>query len=118
MSRQNIPYDGYPAPGADAIRNQWAGDHFGPANYQANGYNMSAQDFSMGRIETIGASALSQSGNFYVKILYPAISGAAETRAPGFNSVNIRWYVAGNNNEVANNSNLAVEVVQLRGYGL
>lgn len=121
MAGQNIPYAGYPGPGVTAIRNEWAGDHFGPGvtqgNYQANGYNMSAQSFGMSRIETVGASAWAQSNNFYVVVRYPASSANTETSAVGFNSVNIRWYAA-NNNEVANNTNLNAEVVQLRAYGL
>ena len=119
---QSVPYDGYPAPGAEAVKNQWAGDHFGPGpaqgNYQQGGYNLTPSGLGMTRIETVGVSALSQSNNYYARVLYPAISANTETRAPGFNSVLLKWYYAANNVEVANNTNLFGECVQLRAYGL
>jgi hypothetical protein len=113
-----IPYDGYPAPGAEAVKNQWAGDFFGSNNYQIGGYNLNASSLGMLRIETAGFSALSQSGNYFAKAIYPAISGNNENRAPTFPYVTVKWYYAANSVEVANNTNLSAEVAQLRAYGL
>jgi hypothetical protein len=117
MANQNIPYDGYPAPGGRAVKIEWAGDHFGPANYQQGGYNENASYLGMSRIETAGFSALAQSGNFYAKAIYPAISGNNETRAPTFPYITVKWYAA-NNTEVANNTNLSAEVSQLSVTGI
>jgi len=117
MAQQNIPYDGYPAPGARAVKLEWAGDHWGSNNYQQGGYNENAPYFGMGRIELAGVSALAQSGNYYAKVIYPALSGNAEQRAPTFPYITIKWYFA-NNTEVANNTNLSAEVVQLAITGI
>lgn len=114
---QSIPYQSYPGAGALGVKNVWAGDHFGPANYQA-GYNMTPSQLGMSRIEWADFSWRAQSGNYYARSTYPAISGSAELQAPGFNSVTVKWYYANNNNEVANNANLSAEVAQLFAWGL
>lgn len=118
MAQQNIPYDGYPAPGARAVKVEWAGDHVGTSNYQAGGYNENASYFGMGRIELAGVSALSQSGNYFARAIYPAISSNSEARAPGFNAITMKWYTAANSVEVANNTNLSAEIVQLSVVGI
>lgn len=117
MANQSIPYDGYPAPGGRAVKIEWAGDHWGSNNYQAGGYNLNATYLGMGRIETAGFSPLSQSGNYYAKVIYPNISGNNELRAPTFSYVTVKWYFA-NNTEVANNTNMAGEVAQLAVIGI
>lgn len=117
MARQSIPYDGYPAGGARAVKLEWAGDHFGSNNYQAGGYNLNATDLGMSRIEVAGFSAIAQSNNYYARAQYPAISGAAEQRAPTFPYVKVVWFAA-NGTEVANNSNLSAEVAQLSAVGI
>lgn len=117
MARQAIPYDGYPADGARAVKIEFAGDYFGPANYQANGYAMAPSSIGMGRIETVNFSFRTQSENYFVAAFYPAISGANEQRAPGFNSVTIKWFSA-NGTEVANNSNLSAECAQMIAVGI
>ena len=118
MAQQSIPYAGYPAEGVSAIRAEWAGDHFGPANYQAGGYNMNAQALLMSRIEVALVSARSQSANYFAQILYPANSGNTEVAAVPPSYVTVKWFTAANSVEVANNTNLGGEVVQLTARGL
>ena len=81
MANQNIPYDGYPAPGGSTVKNDWKGDHWGPSNYQIGGYNLNAAQLGMGRIEDVWPASQSQSGNYYAKVFYPNISGNNELRA-------------------------------------
>ncbi len=114
---QSIPYDGYPAPGARAVKYEWAGDHFGSNNYQQGGYNLNASSLGMSRIETAGFSPLAQSGNYYAQVTYPAISGNSEQRAPTFPRITVKWYFA-NNTQVANNTDMSAEVAQLTVTGL
>lgn len=116
MAQQSIPYDGYPAPGALSTKYQWAGDHFGPANYQAGGYNLNATALGFTRFHFVNTSYLAQSGNFYARVIYGNTSAPAEARATGFNTVTVKWFAA-NNSEAANNSNLAAEVAQMYAFG-
>lgn len=119
---QNIPYDGYPAPGGITVKNDWKGDHFGPGpsqgNYQQGGYNLNAAALGMSRIEHAIPAQQSQSGNYFAKVFYPAISGNNEVRAipPGY--VVIKWYIAANSAEVANDTNLSAESTLLVVQGL
>lgn len=120
---QLVAYQGYPAAGAVAVKNEWAGDHFGPGaaqgNYQQGGYNITPAQLGMSRIEFVNTSYVSQSGNYFARVVYPAnISGNGEQFAPGFNSVTIKWFYQNNNAEVANNTNLFGEVVQMLAIGL
>ena len=117
MANQSIPYDGYPAPAARAIRNDWSGDHFGPANYQVGGYNLNATALGMNRIEEARFAYRAQSSNYYAAAFYPANSGNNETRAipPGY--VTVKWYAA-NATEVANNTNLSADVSHLSAVGI
>lgn len=112
-----IPYDGYPAPGARAVKLEWAGDFIGSNNYQQGGYNLNASALGMSRIETAGFSPLSQSGNFYAKVTYPALSSNSENRAPTFPYITVLWYAA-NNTQVANNTDLSAEIAQLSVVGI
>ena len=125
MSRQSIPVDGYPAPGADAIKEVWRGDHWGPGNnantgnYLTGGYNLNASALGMAGIEVAAVSALSQSGNYFARIIYPAnFSANTEVRAPTYSYVKVLWYVASNSNEVGNNTDLSAEVVRLSAIGI
>lgn len=118
---QSVPYDGYPAPGAAAIRVDWAGDHFGPGpsqgNYQAGGYNLNASALGMSRIERIDFSARAQSANYYALAFYPAASNIAEQRAIPPSYVTVKWYAA-NGTEVGNNTSLIAEVSTMTARGL
>lgn len=119
MARQSIPFDGYPAPGAAAIRNDWRGDHFGPNNtYQAGGYSLYAKDLGMSGIELAEFSAFSQSGNYYARALFPANSGGNENRAVPPTFVNVRWYSANGTEATNNNTALVSECVQLWASGI
>ena len=118
MARQSIPFDGFPAPAAAAIKIDWRGDHFGPANYQIGGYNLNASSLGMSRVEIVGVSARSQTGNYFALAFYPANSGNNETQAIPPTYVTLKWYTAANSVEVANNTNLNAEVVQLSAIGL
>ena len=122
MAGQNIPYDGYPAPAGRTVKIDWSGDHWGPGNTQGNyntgGYNLNATALGMVRFESVGVSSQSQSGNYFAKVFYPAVSGNNELRAPTYGYVTVKWYYAANNNEVAANTNLNGEVVQLTAIGI
>jgi hypothetical protein len=113
-----IPFDGYPAPGARAVKIENLGDLIGPANYQAGGYNINAPSLGMSRIERAAGSSFTQSGNYIAKFFYPAISSSNENRAPTFPYVTVKWYYAANSVEVANNTNLGAEVSQYEFTGI
>lgn len=117
MARQSIPYDGYPQPGGDAIRIPWRGDHFGIANYNNGGYNLTAQSLGLSAMEAVWFSNRSQSGNFYAQVVYPANSNSGEQRAVPPTAVTIKWYFAANNVE-AGGQNLANEVSMLEVMGI
>ena len=105
MARQSIPFDGYPAPGAASIKNDWRGVHFGPNNtYQAGGYNMTAQELGMTSIEMAQHADFSQSGNYYIRFTFPLKDGNNETRAIPAPYINVKWYIASNGTEVSNNN--------------
>lgn len=105
MSRQSIPFDGFPAPAAAAIKIDWRGDHFGPNNtYQAGGYNLNASSLGMSNFEFVEMSAFSQTGNYYARATFPANSGNSETRAIPPTYVVVKWYIAANGVEVSNNN--------------
>jgi hypothetical protein len=118
MANQSIPFSGYPAPGAESTRIQWKGDHWGAANYQQGGYNLNASALGMSNIEVAATSKLSQSGNYYANVLYPANSGNNELRAIPPTYVTVKWYYAANSVEVANNTNLSAEVSLLTASGI
>ena len=116
MARAIIPYDGYPAP--DGAKLKSAGDFFGSNNYQAGGYSVTAAAFGMyGRVEYLSFAPLTQSANYYARWQPTAnSSNATEQRATAYNSVTVKWYAA-NGTEVANNSNLSLEVIPYQVWG-
>jgi hypothetical protein len=116
MAQGFIPYDGYPQPFGAKIAA--AGDLFGSNNYQVGGYNFYPASAGMSRFEHAHSSSLTQSGNYYFRVIYPNISGNNELRAPTFPYVVLKWYYAANNNEVANNTSLAAEVGQFDSIGI
>ena len=116
---QSIPYAGYPASGARAVKIEWSGDHVGANNYQAGGYNLTAISLGMSRIETASFSSRSNSSNYFALAFYSANSSANnETSAVPQNSVTVKWYTAANSVEVANNTNLSAEIVKLTAVGI
>lgn len=124
MPSKNIPYDGYPAPGADATRNQWKGWIRGPGpsegNYQAGGYNLNATALGMSAIEDAWPAFRAGSGNFFVTVNYPVQSNNANdvlVRAIPPTYVTLKWFAA-NGTEVANNTNLAAEYSLLSATGI
>lgn len=117
FNQGGIPYDGYPAPGALAVKIPWKGDYVGPANYQQGGYNMNATAFGMSRFEDASFGPLTQSQNYYAKAYYPAASSNSETRAIPPSYMIVKWYFA-NGTEVANNSNLSAEISYFGAIGI
>jgi len=109
--------DGYPASAASSAKRDYAGDYFGPANYQQPGEVVPAASLALLGIEFVMVSAQAQSGNYYAKVVQPATSGANETRAPTYSNFTMQWYAA-NNVQVANNANLSAEVVRLYVRGI
>lgn len=118
MANKNIPYDGYPAPGAAATRLDWAGDHFGPAAYPPGGYNLNFTALGFyGGIEELRFADRAQSGNWYARAYYPAnASGPNEKRAIPAPYVTIKWFAA--NGTEANNNNLSAEVIRMFAQGI
>ena len=119
---KSVPFAQYASPRVLADKIAWIGDHFGPGpsagNYQQNGYAITPQSLGMSRIEWAETSYLSQSQNYYARVLYPANSNRLEsTPGPAFGSVTIEWFYANNNNQVANNTTLDGECVQLFAIG-
>jgi|HubBroStandDraft_5_1064220.scaffolds.fasta_scaffold04977_6 hypothetical protein len=119
---KSVPFAQYASPRALVDKIPWIGDHFGPGvgagNYQQNGYVITPQSLGMSRIEWVEFSAFSQSGNYYARAIYPATSNKSEsTPAPGFNSVTVEWFYAANNVQVANNTTLDGECVQMFAIG-
>ena len=123
-----------PCPGAPTDignRKFWRGDHVGPLLYATGGEIPVPGAFGFpGFIEDIGATAggYSYSNNYYVKIALPANSfNAAEQSAPTWganasnanntNQLQILWYYANNNNQVAANANLSAEGVRITAWG-
>lgn len=129
MANSNIPAPGYPT--------AWGGtkvnlvDHVGTSNYQAGGETIIPSWFGFpSYVEQVEAmtGGLSYSGNYYVKVQAPANSfsaseqaaatwGANASNANNTNSLQLLWFIASNNAQVANNANLAGEAVRLRAYG-
>jgi hypothetical protein len=123
---KSVPLGQYPGPGTLAVKIPWIGDHFGPGsgagNYQQNGYSITAQQLGMSRIEWVQFSPLSQSGNYYAVVNYIAPGGNQtanknELQAVGFAQIYALWYYAANNVQVANNTALDGECVQLFAIG-
>lgn len=118
MAQGFVAFDGYPAPGAEAIRIQAKGDYFGPGNYQQGGYNLNATSIGMSCIEEIHFSPLAQSGNFYARAYFPPNSGNNEIRAIPPTYVIVKWYAANGSEVPSNNTVLAAECAQLWASGI
>lgn len=98
----------------------WVGDIFGNNNYQVGGDTLNESDFGLAGIETFmfSAGGRSPSGNYYAASFPPANSANINERnASTWASVTVKWYYSGNNNEVANNTNISTESarVEVRG---
>ena len=119
MANANVPYDGYPAPGARSTRIDWAGDHFGPANYQQGGYNVNYTALGFyGGIEEARFADRAQSQNFYARAFYPAnASGANESRSIPAPYVTVKWFAA-NGTEANNAADLSSEVIRMFAQGI
>lgn len=107
------------------------GDFFGSNNYQQGGEVQVPGTYGFQGIEAIqfDGTAYSVSNNYFARVSYPANSfNSAEQLAPAFgqtasaaNNTNapvIKWFIASNNAEVANNTNLAAEVVRATFWGV
>lgn len=120
MAGSNIPFDGYPAPGAESTRNQWKGWIRGNNNYQVGGYNLNASALGMSGIEDAWPAYRTQSGNYFMAVFYPVAANNANdvvNRAIPPSYVTLKWYSA-NGTEVANNTSLAAEFSLLRAAGI
>ena len=79
--KQNVACDQYPGPGALAVKIPWIGDHFGPQNYQAGGYNLTSFALGLpGGLEWVNFTAGSNSGNYLISGVYPGGAGQNEFR--------------------------------------
>ncbi len=125
-----VPLPNYPTPAWGATK-VTSGDFFGSNNYQQGGEVQIPQTYGFGGIESIkfAGTAYSVSNNYFARAVYPANSFSAnEGLAPSFgqnassaNNTNapvIKWFIASNNVEVANNTNLAAEVVRADFFGV
>ena len=128
-----IPLPGYPT-AAWGQTKVWRGDHVGPANYATGGEIPVPGAFGFpGGIEEIGAGfgGYSYSNNYYVKMFPPVAAGntfnvnesfapvwpANASNANNTNQIQIVWYYAANNVQVAANTTLAAEGVRITAYG-
>jgi hypothetical protein len=116
--KQNVACDAYPSPGAMAVKIPWIGDHFGPQNYQANGYSLTAFALGMSGFEWVEFTASSNSGNYLVSGILPGGAGNTEFRAVTYPYVTVQWFYAANGNQVANNTNLSAEQIRLFAIGI
>jgi hypothetical protein len=119
MARQSIPFDGFPAPAGTTVKNDWRGVHFGPSNYQAGGYNLNASALGINGFEFVNTSPFSQNnGTYFTRLYWPLSTGNNDNRAVPPSYVTAKWYYAANSVEVANNTNLSAEAVQLWASGI
>ena len=115
MALNKIPVQGYPFSGS-IKRQVWLGDLTGNNNYQQAGDVIYARDFGMAGFEVFGMpfGGYSNSGTYFARAFPPTTaSNYTETFAPVYNNVTLHWYYAANSVEVANNANMAAEVVRL-----
>jgi hypothetical protein len=124
----NIPVGGSDYPTAVGHRQRWVGDHVGPANYQQPGETVTPNMFGFpGFVESLGSSfgGYTQSNTYFVRARWPAnnASSTTELAAPVFSSPTannclvLQWLIAANSAQVANNTNLAAEIVRLEAWG-
>jgi hypothetical protein len=105
-------------PNIASKRLYWEGDLFGNSNYQNTGDLYTASQFGMAGITVFDPEVRSQSGNYEAALLFPAnASNANEAYAPAPANGNLHWYSA-NGTEVANNTNLAAEIIRVQIWGL
>lgn len=116
--KQPIPVPDGSGAAIAAKRLYWEGDLFGNNNYQTTGDLYTASQFGMSGFTQIDPQARSNSANYSVAPIYPAnASNSAEAYAPASNNANLHWYSA-NGTEVANNTNLAAEVMRVQIWGI
>lgn len=106
-----------------------AGDFFGSNNYQQGGEVQVPATFGFTGIESLHLeSAFAYSQNYFARVYFPATGNKNENVAPSYgqnastaNNTNaplIQWFIAANNAQVANNTDLSAEVVRLRAFGV
>lgn len=119
----NIPYQGYPAPGASAIRNEWRGRRVGPSNYQQGGFNINASELGMTNIETLGFGSSTDGNNgnvgtYMAKASFPLNTANTSQNAVPPTYAVVRYYYTANSVEVANNTDLSGTVTLMTATGL
>jgi hypothetical protein len=119
MALLKIPMPGYLNPGS-LKRLWWIGDCTGNANYQQNGDTFYATDFGMAGFETASPEfgGFTASNNYYVKVKAPTTMNSNEVVAPAYNNITLVWYYAANNVQVANNTNLSIEIFRFSARGV
>jgi hypothetical protein len=101
-----------------AVRLYWEGDIFGNNNYQNTGDLYTASQFGMSGMTVFDPQGRTSSGNYELAFIFPAnSSNSNESYAPAPANGNLHWYSA-NGTEVANNTNLAAEVIRVQIWGL
>ena len=109
-------------PAQAAIRLYWAGDLFGNNNYQGGANNTgdlySASQFGMAGVEFVNVNDRTLSSTYVPAAIFPAnSSNSNEGVAPTPQNFYLRWFAA-NGTEVANNTNLAAEIVKVQIWGV
>lgn len=125
-----ISLPGYPTASWGATKVA-RGDFFGTNNYQAGGELIVPGTFGLGAFETAGASfsGYSYSNNYFARVVAPNnLSANGEQLAPVYtanasngnntNQLVVKWFIASNNAEVANNTNLSAEGVRFTAEGV
>jgi len=119
-----VPLPGYPVPVSNKIENR--GDFFGTSNYQAGGELIVPATYGMTAIESVQFTNFAFSGNYYAQVIYPNNPNSTELQATAFQSasnnnnlnVQVKWLIAANNAQVANNTNLAAEGIRVHIVGV
>ena len=111
----DFPLPNYPQPFGTRMIN--VTNHNGPLLYTTGGETVNASTFGWGSFDEVSGSAsvnASNSGNFYVRPLYPV--GQAANNVSGSNTVKLQWFTSAGVEASANN-NLSLEYVRMEYVG-
>jgi len=119
---QPKPTPGGGGPGQQCVKLYWAGDLFGNNAYVGGANNTgdlyNASQFGMSGIEFVNVNDRTYSTTYVPAAIFPANSANSnEAVGPCPANFYMRWFSA-NGTEVANNTNLAAEIIRVQIYGV
>lgn len=126
---KTIALPGYSTASGAGAGKIWRGDFFGSNNYQQPGETLVPGTFGFGAIESVRFDGYSASNNYFARVQWPANSFSAnEQAAPVFaqgpssannaNAPQVRIFIAGNNAQAANATDLSAEVFRMTVEGV